>query len=724
MESTNELVRTILDQEQERADRASLEPEISDARLFGTSGNAMSIKQAVRGGAGWPLLALLFALQVVDEFDRVAMSVLAPDIQETLGVSDTVLGAVAGAGGVFFVLGAIPLGMAADRFRRVRVGGVATVAWGAIVFLTGFVANAFSLFWARMGAGLGQSNVLPVQNSLAADAYPIEARGRIFGLLGAAAPIGRATGPLVVGGIAAIAGGTEGWRWAFWIVSIPSLALGVVFLLAKEPERGKFDRAAHDVALDDAVAPTISFTGAFDRLKAIETFHALLVGIGALGFALFSVPLFVNVLLKDHFGLEAFDRGLVSAVAQVPAFVALPFVARRFDRVFRSSPPAAVRLMALLISGYGLAVAIAVWMPNVAMLAIGYGIATTFSVCGFSMLMPLMSAVIPFRLRSQGFAIVGIYIFLGGGFFGAVITGWMADAWGERLAITLVSIPSAFLGGFLLGRGARFIRRDMLLVVEEFEEETAERARRRAGEEVPVVQVRNLDFSYGPVQVLFDVDLDVHRGETLALLGTNGAGKSTLLRCLSGLGTPSRGVIRLNGSTITFSEPTLRVRRGIVQLPGGKALFGDLTIRENLRLGAFIHRHDRKLVDRRIDHVVGLFPQLRDRLDEPAGSLSGGQQQMVALAKSLLLEPEVLLIDELSLGLAPIVVESMIEVIENLKAAGQTMVLVEQSVNVALSVADRAVFLERGSVRFEGSAEELRQRDDLLRAVFLGAEGG
>jgi ABC-type branched-subunit amino acid transport system ATPase component len=392
--------------------------------------------------------------------------------------------------------------------------------------------------------------------------------------------------------------------------------------------------------------------------------------------------------------------------------------------LFRASPPNAVRLMALTVGVYGVLVAVAVWMPTVVLLTIVYALAVTSAVAGFATLMPLMSSVIPFRLRSQGFAIVGIYVFLGGGFFGAVITGWLADAWGEQVAITLVAIPSALVGATLLAQGARFIRRDMLLVIEEFEEERAERERRESGAEVPVLQVHNLDFSYGSVQVLFDIDLEVEQGETLALLGTNGAGKSTLLRCISGLGTPSRGVVRLNGSTITFADPAVRVHHGVVQLSGGHALFGDLTIRENLELGAFTLRSDGATVNERIDRVLAIFPELTDRLGERAGDLSGGQQQMLALAKAMLLDPELLLIDELSLGLAPLAVEGLLQVIERLKAQGQTMVIVEQSINVALAVADRAVFLERGQVRFEGRAEELRERDDLLRAVFLGTEGG
>jgi ABC-type branched-subunit amino acid transport system ATPase component len=220
------------------------------------------------------------------------------------------------------------------------------------------------------------------------------------------------------------------------------------------------------------------------------------------------------------------------------------------------------------------------------------------------------------------------------------------------------------------------------------------------------------------------VAFEVKKGETLALLGTNGAGKSTILRVISGLGVPQRGVVRLHGRTVTYSSPQLRSRLGIQQLPGGKGVFGDMTVRQNLVMGAYVHRADKADVERRIADVLDLFPDLANRQSQRAVSMSGGQQQMLALARVLLHEPEVLLIDELSLGLAPTVVQDLLVLIERLQERGQTIIVVEQSLNVALAIADRAIFLEKGQVRFEGAASELAERDDLARAVFLGTDGG
>jgi len=160
----------------------------------------------------------------------------------------------------------------------------------------------------------------------------------------------------------------------------------------------------------------------------------------------------------------------------------------------------------------------------------------------------------------------------------------------------------------------------------------------------------------------------------------------------------------------------------MVQVPGGEALFSSQTVEENLEVWSWLI-DDPSLRSERMDKIFTVFPQLTDRMKDKAGSLSGGQQQMLALAKAVMLEPELLLIDELSLGLAPVVVQDLLRVVEQLKKDGVTMVIVEQSVNVALSIADRAVFMERGRVQFQGPAQELLERDDLLRAVFLSGEG-
>ena len=239
------------------------------------------------------------------------------------------------------------------------------------------------------------------------------------------------------------------------------------------------------------------------------------------------------------------------------------------------------------------------------------------------------------------------------------------------------------------------------------------------------ITIENVHAAYGAVRVIEDVSMTVKPGETVALLGTNGAGKSTVLRVISGLAVPERGVVRLNGQNITYVAPEARARQlGIMELPGGKGVFPGMTVQQNLAISARLNAGSRREVDNRIADVLGLFPELVEHRGRMAGSLSGGQQQMLALGRVLLHEPEILLIDELSLGLAPIVVHRLLALVEDLKARGQTMIIVEQSLNVALAVSDRAIFLEKGEVRFEGPAARLLERDDLARAVFFGVDGG
>jgi ABC-type branched-subunit amino acid transport system ATPase component len=238
----------------------------------------------------------------------------------------------------------------------------------------------------------------------------------------------------------------------------------------------------------------------------------------------------------------------------------------------------------------------------------------------------------------------------------------------------------------------------------------------------PLLQVEDVEFSYGPLQVLFGVSLEVTEGERVGLLGTNGAGKSTLLGVISGLLRPSRGAVRFEGEDITKLEPHQRVARGMMQIAGGRAIFPTLSVADNIRLGRYDDLKDKRVLEERMAEVLDVFPHLGPRLGQAAGTLSGGEQQMVALSRALVSGARLLLIDEVSLGLAPVVMTEVMRMIEELARRGTTMLLVEQSLNVTVSLAHRAYFMERGSIGFSGTAEELTERPDLVQAVFFGAD--
>jgi sulfate-transporting ATPase len=227
-----------------------------------------------------------------------------------------------------------------------------------------------------------------------------------------------------------------------------------------------------------------------------------------------------------------------------------------------------------------------------------------------------------------------------------------------------------------------------------------------------VLEAEGLRAGYGNVEIVRDIDLRVDEGEVVALLGPNGAGKTTTISTLSGELRALGGEVRFFGAR-TNAPLHVRARKGLGVVSQERAVLMDLTVRENLR----VSRCD-------IDRALELFPELESHVERRVGLLSGGQQQMLALARVLIHKPEVLIIDELSLGLAPIVVQRMLELIDELRARGQTMVIVEQSLNIALAISDRAIFLEKGEVKFEGAAADLMARDDLARAVFFGDEGG
>ncbi len=242
----------------------------------------------------------------------------------------------------------------------------------------------------------------------------------------------------------------------------------------------------------------------------------------------------------------------------------------------------------------------------------------------------------------------------------------------------------------------------------------------------PLLSCRGVDVAYDKVQVLFGVDLDVEEGEIVALLGTNGAGKSTLLKAVSGIVAPAAGTVHFAGRDITKDDAVSSARQGIVQVPGGKAVFPTLTVAEHFSVGAWLFGdEDPADVKRRTEEVLDMFPRLRERWDQMAGNMSGGEQQQLALGMAFVAKPKLLIIDELSLGLAPSIVGQLLDIVRKIHASGCTIILVEQSINVALTIATKAYFMEKGEVRFSGPTAELLERDDILRSVFLhGASKG
>ena len=234
-----------------------------------------------------------------------------------------------------------------------------------------------------------------------------------------------------------------------------------------------------------------------------------------------------------------------------------------------------------------------------------------------------------------------------------------------------------------------------------------------------MLEVRSLSTGYGHVRVLYDVSLEVGEGEVVTLIGANGAGKSTLLRAIAGLLSVWEGTVLFEGEDVTGHDPFRRVQKGVALVPEGRMLFAPMTVEENLRLGAYLQR-DADTVRQDRELVFDLFPVLADRRGQTAGTLSGGEQQMLAIARGLMSHPRLLLLDEPSLGLAPMVIREIFGILDRLRERGLTIFLVEQDARIALGHADRGYVMRTGTIALSGTSEELIENDD-VRLIYLGA---
>ena len=231
-----------------------------------------------------------------------------------------------------------------------------------------------------------------------------------------------------------------------------------------------------------------------------------------------------------------------------------------------------------------------------------------------------------------------------------------------------------------------------------------------------LLRIENLQVYYGPIHAVKNVSFHLEQGEILSLIGANGAGKSTILKTISGIQPPKSGSVYFEGTDITHMPPHKIVRKGLVQVPEGRRIFLKMSVRENLEMGAYCQKSGRK---ESMEEVFAWFPRLKERMGQVAGTLSGGEQQMLAMGRALMSRPRLLMLDEPSMGLAPILVQQIFDIIRELHAAGTTILLVEQNAQAALSVADRAYVLETGSISLSGTGAEL-MASDAVRKAYLG----
>ncbi|HVT42584.1 MAG TPA: MFS transporter [Acidimicrobiales bacterium] len=697
------------------------------------------MKRLASLGAGASLfpLGILFSIELLDQATQSAFNVLTPNVRDAFHLTNAgilLIVAIAGAAALAFTL---PIAVLADRTNRVRIALVGATVGAA--FSIGLGASQTIVVAAIMLAGvsMGQAVIFPTHNSLLADYYAVPARPRIYSVHRSGVSLGAIVGVLVGAGLAAL----SSWRTPFFVFAVPIVIVVLVGLRLREPERGRHEllqlneqmiasERGEPAPLADAPA-TADAAGAVDAASAAEPPPSLgeawrtVWKIGVLRRIFFALPFLAasiagftslaSLQYQETFHLDAVHRAYLIAPIQlfdllglaVGAVIATRLAARDISLVFRMLAVASV-----VAAAFAVLFALA---PSVPVAFIGNaGIDASLAVVGPGVLASL-SLAIPARVRSVGFSIGALFVLPG--FLVLPVVGAIGDAVGFRYGL-LILVPIFVVGGLIVASAGSLIARDVQDVWTSMHTRLQMLRDRHAGR-LPLLAVRALNVGYDGVEVLADVSVEVGEGEIVALVGTNGAGKSTLLRAIGGVVEADHGAIVFDGRDITHLPPDEIARLGVAQVPGGEGIFPNLRVEENLRAAAWQGRRRGERDADMIDEALTAFPVLAARRGERAANLSGGQQQMLALAMATITRPKLFLIDELSLGLSPLVVEQLLGAIESMRQAGTAILLVEQSMNVAVAVADRVYVMETGVVRFSGSAEELAAHPELLWSIYL-----
>lgn len=689
---------------------------------------ALSFKTMLREAADYKALRsspyglkpvlVLTTLGAVVSFNRAISGVALPAIIRGLGTDIDETFRVLSLVGFVGIAATLTIAFLGDRLKRVRLLGIQVFVAGVFSFLTGRANGIWSFGAARAGFDLGQEALgegIPT-TSLQADYYPPELRGKVFALRGVTAFALISAAPLIIGALVE----KVGWRTPYAIGGVAAIACSLLVLTLKEPIRGYMERKSLGASEEEAVKPqeVPSLGEAWRSIWGIRTMRRLFMATIPATAGSFTFSFYFAILMFDYYHLSIFQ---ISILTTVLAVASLPFGflgGGLVDVLVRRRPQRVLLFTGLL--GFLAA-------PIVAVMALGpplWVIVATLVAFGAvgALINParqvLIAQILPAHVRTMGLSLDTI-----AGVPGTIIRiytiGFFVSRWGIQGGL-FAAVPFFFLTAVIQLSAAGFFERDMkAAMASQMATEEYKRARERGRGKLLVC--REVDVEYDGVQVLFGVDFDVEDGQIIAVLGTNGAGKSTLLKAISGVQEASGGAIVLDGRDITHMPPAEIANRGVVHMPGGRGIFPGLNVKENLMLGGWTASESD--VKARIDDVYQLFPVLADRKNTVAGLLSGGEQQMLSLAQAFLSRPHLLMIDELSLGLAPSVIEQLIEVVKKIHEQGATVILVEQSVNIALTIADSAIFMEKGEVKFIGETAELLNRPDILRAVYVKGTG-
>jgi ABC-type branched-subunit amino acid transport system ATPase component len=694
-------------------------------------GGLRSLRDAFRTGLDFPALAgtpyrlrpvIVFAAAgVFAGLDGQAFSLVLPDMIRDREYN--VIGLLNAINLVGFVLifATIAFAFFLDKGRR-RVLWTAgfSIVNGITTFLTGRTNSIVTLGATRLTNGISeQASNIPFF-PLLTDYYPIDARGRAFAMQRTLGRIAGLAAPLGIGYMV-VRTTTDpnhpNWRLPFYVIGPAIVAIGVLMILTlREPIRGYFERRelglAHADALKEEERP--SFGEVWRVVWSIRTFRRLFIAgvfstIGTLVFDRFYL-----LFLFQKYGLSTFQRGALFSITGVGVLFGGAMGGGMTDVLVRRRPQRLLVFVGLIGVAGAMVNFIIPLGPPIALLVAVNVIFGFFDAAAETAAFVVFAQIIPAHVRTTGVWLTTLEGIPATIVFGLVVNTLVMQ-YGLRGGM-FAGAPFILIGAVIALSAAELFEGDLRSAQSsQLATAVAERSKREGRAKLLVC--RKLDVAYDNVQVLFGVDFDVEEGEIVALLGTNGAGKSTLLKAIAGLNVPVSGGVVYDGREITYMPPHEIARRGVILMPGGRGIFPDLTVRENLMLGNWLTAPSEE--QNRLDEIYEIFPILRERGSERAGNLSGGEQQMLSLAQALLAKPKLLLIDELSLGLSPAVVRELVDKVREIHKRGVTIVIVEQSVNVALTVAERAVFMEKGEVRFVGPTAELLRRPDILRAVYV-----
>lgn len=622
-------------------------------------------------------------------------------------VASVVIDAAVAALGWSLLFAVVPV-LLPNRFARpqVAVGGLATI--GALLLVPD---GRFDLVAVLLGLGLTMLTARGVPASLEGTAP--SARGRLAAATGAGAAAAFAVAGLVV----AAAGVTTA---AIVLAVVVGVATVLTTATAAKPGTRDVIPMQEVIGGETGIPERPALAEQFRRVASRASVPPGVLAGGLAGLGVLAIPVMARFVWIDRIEDDAVQVATMLGVAGAIAAVVILLLGSAGPALRGETPAGRVPIVTSVVAAATAVVAASAPHETTITLAV----AATFVAAGvmFARLDLVMVSVTVPSTRALPVVLRGLLTALGA-------IGWLAvttaldrrfgPAWALSITGLLWLLTPIAVRGIVAAMHA-----DVDATVANVLEAQHNRQRGATTGDGPLLSARGIDFSYGTVQILFGVDFEVHDGEMVALLGTNGAGKSTLLRVVSGLGIPTSGTVRFDGRDITYDSPTRRVDAGITQIPGGKAVFGPMSVVENLRVYGYALGADRKAVNSGIEQAFAAFPRLAERKDQQAQLMSGGERQMLALSKALILQPRVLLIDELSLGLAPKIVAQLLEMVRTINATGTAVVLVEQSVNVALTLAHRAYYMEKGEVRFEGPSADLLE-SDVLRSVYLqGAAKG